>query len=452
MTGLWFEQALLPMGWAHRVAVDLAPDGTIAGVVPGIPDPQGRERHGIALPGLPNLHSHAFQRAMAGLTERQEQPNDTFWSWRGLMYRFAGRIDPDAMEAIAAFAYMEMLEAGFTRVGEFHYLHRQPDGSEYDAPAIMAQALASAAAQSGIALTLLPVFYASGDFGGSAPSPEQRRFISTLDSYASLLDASDAALAGLEDAVLGVAPHSLRATPLADLRHLPRLRSNAPVHIHIAEQQREVDACLAWSGRRPVELLLDNAEVDARWCLVHATHLDPGERKRVAASGAVVGLCPITEANLGDGIFPVAEFLGEGGRFGIGSDSNVRIDAAAELQLLEYGQRLVRQARNVTAIPGPSTGRSLFDHALAGGARALGQPCQGIAVGAPADMVSLRASSVDLVAREGDALLDSWIFARAQVDNVWRRGRMCVSGGHHRNRDAIERKYKEVVTGILEAG
>ncbi|BBC73390.1 formimidoylglutamate deiminase [Altererythrobacter sp. B11] len=450
MTGLWFERALLPTGWASNVAVDLTHRGTIAAIATDCADAGERMRYGVALPGVPNLHSHAFQRAMAGLTERREEARDTFWSWRSLMYRFAGRVGPEALQAIAALAYMEMLESGFTRVGEFHYLHHQPDGWEYDTPALMAQALASAAAECGIALTLLPVFYASADFGGTPPAAEQRRFVSTRDSYDRLFDGSEAAIAGLEDAIVGIAPHSLRATPLPDLNHLAHLRSDAPVHIHIAEQQQEVEACLAWSGKRPIELLLDNAEVDARWCLVHATHLDAGERKRVAASGAVVGLCPITEANLGDGLFPVAEFLEEQGVIGIGSDSNVRIDAAAELQWLEYGQRLTRQARNVAAIPGPSTGRSLFDHAVAGGARALGQNYHGIVVGAPADIVSLEASSIDLVGREDDAILDSWIFARAQVESVWRRGRMYVSGGRHCERDAIEHKYKQVVTRLLQ--
>ena len=436
-TILWFEQALLPDGWAQAVRVELQ-GATIAQVTPDAP-PQG-SRHAIGLPALSNLHSHAFQHGFAGLTERN-RGDDSFWSWREQMYRLVERMTPEDVTAIAAMAYVEMLEAGFGRVGEFHYLHHQPDGATYANPARMAEAVAEAAADSGIALTLLPVFYAHSDFGGKAPTQGQRRFVHDITSYARLLEASRAAVAGLDGAIVGIAPHSLRAVTEGELAELLRISPEGPVHIHIAEQLREVEASVAHSGLRPVEWLLRHAMVDQRWCLVHATHLTNAELAGIAASGAVAGLCPITEANLGDGLFPAAEFLALGGRFGIGSDSNVRIDAAGELRLLEYGQRLFRQRRNLLAAPGESVGGTIFRAALAGGGQALGAPCPAIAPDMPADLVALRR---DLVEAEGDAILDRWLFSRGSgaVDSLWRSGRRLVSEGRHIARDRIEAGYR----------
>lgn len=439
---LWFETALLPGGWAHEVRIVLA-GMRIGAIEIGAPPQPGDSRHGVALPGLPNLHSHAFQRAMAGLAEAPGgAARDDFWSWREAMYRLVGRLTPEDVCAVAAMAYVEMLEAGFTRAGEFHYLHHDVDGRGYGEPARMAAAIAEASAETGIALTLLPVFYAHAGFGGVAPSHAQRRFVTDIADFARLRADCATTLAGLDDAVLGVAPHSLRAVTPEQLTALLALAPDGPVHIHIAEQLPEVAACLAWSGRRPVEWLLDHAPVDERWCLVHATHVEPGELAGIAASAAVVGICPITEANLGDGLFPAGALLDGGGRFGIGSDSNVRIDAAEELRLLEYGQRLLHRQRNVLARDGRSTGRTLFDRALAGGGQALGARTSGLEVGAPADIVALE---VDGDGAAGDALLDRWIFARGRVDAVWRGGRQLVGGGRHVAHETVVARYRRTL-------
>jgi formimidoylglutamate deiminase len=444
---LHFAAALLPEGWSSDVRVSIEA-GLITRIETGMAPAPTDERHAIGLPGLGNLHSHAFQRGMAGLAETRGASCDSFWTWREVMYRFLERMGPDDLMAIAALAYMEMLETGFTRVGEFHYLHHDPAGHAYADPAAMSAAIAQAAADTGIALTLLPVFYAHGGFGGQAPGAGQRRFLHDLDSFATLRDHAARALASLPDAVLGLAPHSLRAATPAELRGLEAMAGNTPIHIHIAEQTREVDDCLAWSGARPVEWLLDHAQVDARWCLVHATHMTPDETRRLGESGAVAGLCPITEANLGDGLFPAQDFTG---LWGVGSDSNVLIDASEELRLYEYGQRLTRRGRNLLA-PGPntSTGAALFTQSLAGGGRALGAPA-GIVAGQSADLVSLDGDNPCLIGRSGDALIDGWLFAagRGAIDCVWRHGAKLVSGGRHHARAAIVRRYRATLTGLL---
>lgn len=442
-------RALLPHGWERDVRLTVV-DGCIVEVHTGVAAQAGDQRVPVLVPGVPNLHSHAFQRGMAGLTEIGGGDGDSFWSWRELMYRFLAKLVPDAVEAIAAQAYMEMLESGFTRVGEFHYLHHDADGRPYADRAEMSARIAAAAAQTGIGLTLLPVFYAHADFGGAAPNPAQRRLIHDVDGFAQLLDGARTALRPLPDAVLGIAPHSLRAVTGEELSALLPL-NDGPVHIHIAEQLREVDACMSWSGLRPVRWLYENAAVDARWCLVHATHIDDDERARIIASRAVAGLCPITEANLGDGLFPMQAFAREGGRFGVGSDSNVLIDAAEELRLLEYGQRLSLRGRNVIAPDAQrSSGRYLFDGAQEGGAQALGVMA-GLRPGASADLLELDADHPAMIAREGDALLDSWVFAarNGALRSVWRRGRQCVANGRHLQRDAITARFAQALRGVL---
>ncbi|PZO77338.1 MAG: formimidoylglutamate deiminase [Sphingomonas hengshuiensis] len=440
MRGMWCRQALLPCGWARDVRISLA-GGRIAAIDPGVPPLPDDDRCATLLPGMPNLHSHAFQRLMAGLAETRTGPaGDDFWGWRTLMYRLVGSITPDDLAAIAAMAFCEMVESGFTRVGEFQYLHHQPDGRPYADPAAMAAALAQAAEATGIALTLLPVFYAHAGFGGTPPQDGQRRFVTGLDEFATLLDASRRAVATLGDAVVGVAPHSLRAVTPEELALLATMAPDAPLHLHIAEQRREVADCIAWSGQRPVDWLLSHHAVDARWCLVHATHVTAQECSALAASGATVGLCPVTEANLGDGIFPAAAFVGAGGRFGIGSDSNVRIDLAEELRLLEYGQRLTLERRAVLVAGGWSNGRTMFNAARAGGHAALGGGPQ-IAVGERADLVALRPAPRDA----GDRALDGWIFARGSVERVWRAGREVVRDGRHTARDAIEAGFADVL-------
>jgi formiminoglutamate deiminase len=455
MTGrstLHFELALLPEGWGRDVRLSLA-GGRIASIEPGVGAVDAHERHAIGLPALGNGHSHAFQRAMAGLTEWKAAAAASFWTWRETMYRFLDGFGPEEVEAATAQAYVEMLEAGFTRVGEFHYLHHDTDGREYADIGEMASRVAAAAADTGIGLTLLPVFYAHAGFGGAPPAAGQRRFICDLRQYERLLVACEHAVAGLADAVLGVAPHSMRAVDETELRALERLRPGDPLHLHIAEQSQEVEDCVAWSGQRPVEWLFDRFDVDARWSLIHATHVTPGELARIARSGAVVGLCPITEANLGDGIFPAQEFLAQDGAVSVGTDSNVMIDAAGELRLLEYGQRLRLRARNVLATAGgASTGRVLYERAQAGGARSLGDSAAGgLAVGAPADLVSLDTGALPFTATKPDQWLDHWVFAarRPLVDCVWRAGRRVVQGGRHIHAERIARRYRKALARLM---
>jgi formimidoylglutamate deiminase len=452
MSRLWFRSALLPTGWTAGVSLEVH-QGRLARVLSGVSPEAGEECHAVAIPGLANVHSHTFQRAMAGLAEIAGPASDDFWTWREVMYAFVDRLGPDDVEAIAAWAFAEMLESGFTRVAEFHYLHHAPDGSHYGQRAELATRVAAAAAETGIGLTLLPVLYTHGNFGGAPPTGAQRRFINDIDGFARLLADSHAAIRRLPDAIIGVAPHSLRAVAPPDLDHAARLHLEGPVHIHVAEQRREVQDCLAWSGRRPVEWLLDHADVDSRWCLVHATHVTPAELSALAGSGAVAGLCPVTEANLGDGIFPAQDYLAEDGVLGIGTDSNIRIDAGAELCALEYSQRLRLQQRNVLAgASGRSTGRRLFEAALSGGGRASGCP-GGLAVGSPADFLTLNVEHPALIGRNEDALLDSWIFAGGQptIDCVWRAGHKVVAGGHHLQRDRLANRYRKVLGRLLGA-
>ncbi len=445
MAVLHAAQALLPQGWTADVRLTLE-RGRIAAVESGAEAQPGDERCAFLLPGLPNLHSHAFQRGMAGLAELRGPGSDTFWSWREIMYHFALNMTPDQSEAFAAQLYIEMLEAGFTRVGEFHYLHNDRDGRPYADIAEMTVRIAAAASRTGIGLTLLPVFYAHSNFGGAAPDPEQRRFILDLDQFERLLARSREITAGLTEGKVGVAPHSLRAVAPEELSAVVGLAGGGPIHMHVAEQVREVEDCLAWSGRRPVEWLLDNQPVDRRWCLIHATHMSETETAALARSGAVAGLCPVTEANLGDGIFPTQAFIGQGGRFGVGSDSNVLIGVADELRQLEYAQRLARRERNVLAAPGASTGTGLYRRAVEGGAAALGVE-SGLKAGAPADLVSLRVRH-DL-SPPVERLLDCWIFAAgASVDCVWVHGEKQVEAGRHRDREAVAARFAAAMKQI----
>jgi formimidoylglutamate deiminase len=448
---LFFKQALLPQGWGRDVAITLDA-GRIVAVESGVPAQPGDECHGIGLPGISNLHSHAFQRGMAGLAEIRGETADNFWTWRELMYRFVGRMSPDDIEAVAAQAYVEMLEAGFTRVGEFHYIHHDVSGASYDNIGELAERIVASVQATGIGLTLLPVFYAHAGFGGRAPDPGQRRFVSDIDGFSRLIEASRRAVAGQQGAVVGIAPHSLRAVTPEELQAILPLAGDGPVHIHAAEQTREVDECVAWSGQRPVQWLLDHAGLDHRWCLIHATHTTPEETRNLAQSGAVAGLCPITEANLGDGIFSAPPFIAQGGSFGIGSDSNVLIGVASELRQLEYAQRLAHRARNmVTGSAAVSTGRTLFDMALKGGSQALGVATSGLSEGSFADIVSLDASHVAMAGRSGDAILDSWIFAagHSPVDCVWARGEKVVEQGRHRHREAVASRFRRTLEGLL---
>jgi formimidoylglutamate deiminase len=434
---------------------------TIIGVDAGGRLSEGRpsERSGVmppslgqwVLPGMPNLHSHAFQRAMAGLAERRSRIDDSFWSWREIMYGFAAAISPEALQAIAAQLYVEMLKAGYTQVCEFHYLHHQPDGTPYTQPEAMSLALIEAAREAGIALTLLPVLYMSGGFDGRALAPRQCRFGNSVDSYLRLLQSLRAY--ENEQMRVGIALHSLRAVPVDAMHEVlaSEAAQNCPIHIHVAEQIGEVQDCLALRGARPVEWLLDNAKVDARWCLVHATHLTDTETTQLAASGAVAGLCPTTEANLGDGLFPLADYLDAGGSLGIGSDSHISISPVEELRWLEYGQRLISRHRNIGARrAGASVGETLWRAALHGGAQASGLPLGELATGMRADLLVLDEQSPLLAARDTPSVIDSFLFAgnTPLVRHVMCGGEWVVRDFHHRDEERIAARYRDAVTTL----
>ena len=446
MSVIHAASALTPDGWRADVLLSIEA-GRFSAVEAGVAPSPRAHRCAIAVPGMANLHSHAFQRGMAGHAEVRGQSPDSFWTWREWMYRFALTMTPDHVEAVARQVYVEMLEAGFTRVGEFHYLHHDRDGRPYAAIAEMATRIAAAADEAGIGLTLLPVFYAHANFGAQPATPGQRRFVSGLDGFARLLEGCRAAVDRLTGANVGVAPHSLRAVAPEELAVVCAMAGDGPIHIHAAEQIREVEDCIAWSGAPPVAWLLNNAEVDARWCLIHATHMTARETERLPRTGAIAGLCPVTEANLGDGVFNGPAFVGGGGRFGIGTDSNVRIGVADELRQLEYAQRLFHRARNLMAVAGGSTGRALFDGALRGGAAALRADGGGLAPGAPANLVTLDAAHAGLAGCAGDDILDAWIFgaAKTAIDEVWVRGRRLVAGGRHCRRDEIGSRFRAVM-------
>ncbi|HTW27956.1 MAG TPA: formimidoylglutamate deiminase [Acetobacteraceae bacterium] len=453
MRNLYLDAALLPDGWAERVLLRCDARGRIASVTSDVPCPTDAERlAGVALPGIPNLHSHAHQRAIAGLAERAgPDAADCFWTWRDAMYRALAGIGPDELEAIATQLYVEMLRAGYTTVAEFHYLHHDHDGRRFADPAEMSHRLVAAARRAGIRLVLLPVLYAASGFDGGPPLAGQRRFALDADGYAGLLQALRQAYGDAADVTLGVAPHSLRAVPPPLLQEAVALAGEAPIHLHIAEQVREVEECRAHTGVRPVAWLLDRFAVGPRWCLVHATHMEAAETVALAETGAVAGLCPTTEANLGDGIFPAASFRAAGGRFGIGSDSHISVSPVEELRWLEYAQRLVLRRRAVLANgPDRPTGRSLVEAAIAGGAQACGFAASGLVPGAPADLLVLDPADPLLAGRRGDALLDAFVFAgnRPLVRQVVVGGRVVVRDGHHPNESAAAADFMATLARI----
>jgi formimidoylglutamate deiminase len=449
---IFAETALLPDGWARNVAVGIAPDGTIAKVEPNA-GPEGKQRvNGPLLPGMVNLHSHAFQRAMAGLTEVAVNPDDSFWSWRDLMYRLVGRLQPEQVSAIAAYLYVDMLKGGYTSVAEFHYLHHDIDGRPYANAAEMSSSVLTAAEATGIRMTLLPVMYAHGGFGGKAPSDGQRRFIHTPDDYLQLLDSLEGQCAIGRNA-LGACFHSLRAVTPEEITHVLRgVKATMPIHIHIAEQQGEVDACLEWSGKRPIQLLYDRWPVDQRWCLIHATHADADEVAQMAGSGAVVGICPSTEANLGDGLFPAVAYAQAGGQFGIGSDSHVSVSVVEELRWLEYGQRLKHERRNrLHSGSQTNIGGYLYGAALAGGAQALGQKVGRIEAGYQADLIILDARHPMLSGVTGDDIFGRWLFAGSSrmIRDVMVAGDWVVQDGRHPDEIEAGRAFAAALRPLL---
>ena len=447
---LFAENALTPEGWQRDVRIDVDATGTIAAVRPDASSQGAECVAGPLIPGMPNLHSHAFQRAIAGRTGRAGGDGDSFWTWRAAMYAFLDRVDADAFAAIAAQAYVEMLKAGYTRVAEFHYVHHDPEGKPYDDPAELAHRIVDAGATTGIALTLLPVFYAHAGFGGAPPAAGQRRFVHSIPSYARVIEAL-AKSAARADWNLGVAPHSLRAVAQGELATIVELvPRGSPIHIHAAEQQKEVADCIAWSGARPIAWLLDHAQVDARWCIVHATHMTADETRGLAASGAVAGLAPTTEADLGDGTFAARDYLGAGGAFGVGSDSNTIIDPYAELRQLEWSQRLLQQSRNVLAAADAPVGHALYVAAARGGAQATAVAAGAIAPGCRADLVVLDPADPALAEQGVDTLLDAAIFGpcRKPVRDVMVGGRWVVRDGHHADEDAVLARYRSTIAEL----
>ena len=453
MSVFFAERALLPTGWATNVRIVVGTDGRLTQVQA---DTHGQGAHhvkGPLLPGMPNLHSHAFQRAMAGLAEVAGNPNDSFWTWRDLMYRLVGKISPEQLGVIARQLYIEMLKTGYTSVAEFHYVHHEVSGQPYANPAELALRISEAARSTGIGLTLLPVLYSHSGFGAQAPNDGQRRFINSTEQYLRLQQQLQPLLAQQPAQHVGLCFHSLRAVTPEQLHEVLRASdTRCPVHIHIAEQQKEVDDCLSWSGKRPIQWLYDNVEVNQRWCLVHGTHANADEVRLMAQSQAVAGLCLTTEANLGDGIFPAVDYLAQGGRMGIGSDSHISVSVVEELRWLEYGQRLRDQRRNrLYRSDQPMVGRTLYDAAQAGGAQALGQPVAGLAVGQRADWLVLDGNDPYLATAQDDAILNRWLFAGGdrQVRDVWVNGQQVVRDGRHADEEASCRDFTRVLRELL---
>ena len=442
MTGsrLHAADALLPTGWARDVLLEWDEHGDLVAVTPDVPAPEGAATAaGPVVPGLTNLHSHAFQRAFAGLAEFRGSSDDSFWSWRERMYRVANAVTPDELDAIATWLFVEMLEGGYTSVCEFHYLHNDVDGRPYADDSTLAAGLMRAADRVGLGVTLLPVLYQQGGFGGVAPTEGQRRFVRSTDTVLRLVETMRRACDRRSSRV-GLALHSLRAvTPEAMqqvLSGLDTLDRTAPIHIHVAEQPREVEECLAWSGQRPVEWLLDHAPVDQRWCLVHATHMSAGETHRASATGAVAGLCPTTEANLGDGIFDWPAWTAAGhGRWGVGSDSHITVNAADELRLLEYSLRLRTGRRNVAATARePHVATAMTLAAAAGGAAAAGRSVAGLTPGQRADFVVLDGAHPLIAGLPAPDALDAHVFAShraSAIDAVVVGGQQVVRQGRH---------------------
>jgi formimidoylglutamate deiminase len=452
MNALFARHALLPEGWQGDVLIEWDARGNLTCVQPGARPPLGVARADYVVPGMVNLHSHAFQRALGGLTEKAGEGPDSFWTWRELMYRFAAHITPEQAEAIAAQLFSECLRHGYTSLCEFHYIQRDPAGDMYARPAEIAERVAAAGQQAGIGLTLLPVLYSHSGFGEQPLTPHQKRFRTDVDTVLRIVEALDPLRGGQLE--VGAAPHSLRAAGIEQIRELAAaLPAGRPLHIHIAEQQGEVQQSLDFCGQRPVDYLFGQLAVDARWCLVHATHLNEAEVAQLAASGAVAGLCPTTEANLGDGLFPLADYLARGGRWGIGSDSHVSQSPVEELRWLEYGQRLLHQRRNVAATPARrDVALNLWQDALGGGAQAAGRPVGALAQGRRADLLVLDCAHPNL-----DGVCESDVLGRLVfcgndnlVRDVLAGGRWVVQGGRHMAQEAIGRRYRQAIQQLRE--
>jgi len=454
----WCASALLHRGWASEVLIEVDSLGNIADIRSSVAraglDASTTVLDGAVLPGMPNLHSHAHQRAMAGLGERAAEGDDSFWTWRKAMYHTLATINPDQLYHIARMLYLEMLEAGYTRVAEFQYLHHDQQGNGYSNPAEMTLQCARAAADVGIGFTALPVLYRYGGFGGQLAGAAQKRFINDARSFAAIVAQLKDGLA--ENQCLGIAPHSLRAVS-ADLLNevLAGCDQQTMVHIHIAEQIAEVEDCVAWCSQRPVEWLYHHFPVDQRWCLIHATHMTAEETRTVSAAGSIVGLCPTTEANLGDGFFNAVEYFTDQGAWGIGSDSHISVSPVEELRWLEYGMRLNHRKRNILVDQDEHTrhtGQSLYQRGAEGGARACDIDAGMLKPGARADFIALDCTQPRLYGRSQGALLDSWIFSgnhNAVVDVVV-GGEQVITAGQHRSADDIQHLYQKTIDQLAD--
>ena len=453
MTGkIWANSVLLESGWADSVEIKIDSTGNITTISPDLPYSDG-DRVEVLIPAIPNVHSHAHQRAMAGLGESAGDTQDSFWTWRKVMYHYLERIQPDNLFHIAAQLYLEMLKAGYSCVGEFQYLHHDLNGQAYDNRAEMSLQCLQAATQIGIGFTALPVLYRYGGFGSAAALDGQKRFLNDADGFIEIVKGLQSATTNDANCSVGIAPHSLRAINrdlLAEV--IASLESLAAIHMHVAEQTKEIDDCLDWSGKRPVEWLFENFDVDQKWCLIHATHINDQETAAMAGSGCVAGLCPTTEANLGDGFFNAREYFAQRGCWAIGSDSHISIDPVEELRWLEYGMRLQTHGRNVlVSDASANTGRNLLDGALAGGAQACGRNIGSIAEGYRADLVVLDHEHPRLYGRSKDDLIDSWIFSGNSnlVRDVYIGGNKIIDNGHHADEDTIARNYLNTLDQLI---
>ncbi len=453
MTGkIWANSALLASGWADSVEIKIDAMGNITTISPDLPYSDG-DRVEVLIPAIPNVHSHAHQRAMAGLGERAGDTRDSFWTWRKVMYHYLERIQPDNLFHITAQLYLEMLKAGYSCVGEFQYLHHDLNGQAYDNRAEMSLQCLQAATRVGIGFTALPVLYRYGGFGSAAALDGQKRFLNDADGFIEIVKGLQSATINDANCSVGIAPHSLRAINrdlLAEV--IASLENLAAIHVHVAEQTKEVDDCLDWSGKRPVEWLFENFDVDQKWCLIHATHINDQETAAMAGSGCVAGLCPTTEANLGDGFFNAREYFAQRGCWAIGSDSHISIDPVEELRWLEYGMRLQTRGRNVlVSDASANTGRNLLDGALAGGTQACGRNIGSIAEGYRADLVVLDHEHPRLYGRSKDDLIDSWIFSGNSnlVRDVYIGGNKIIDNGHHADEDTIARNYRNTLDQLI---
>jgi formimidoylglutamate deiminase len=449
---LFAERILLSSGWQQQQTLTIE-NGVITAIENGYID--GAEKVGVVIPGMVNCHSHAFQRAFAGFSEQGSEGQDSFWTWRSIMYKFIDQLTSENAQTIATQLYIEMLKMGYTRVAEFHYLHHEINGDNHAELAEMAKAIFNASQQSGIGLTLLPVLYRFSGFGPLPSNDGQKRFINSVEQFNTLVSDCFTLSASYKNTNVGIAPHSLRAVDKPSLdqavKHVRSLDDKAPIHIHIAEQQKEVDDCLAHYGQRPVEWLLKNAELDEQWCLIHATHINEEERKGIIASKAIAGICPTTEANLGDGIFPTTEFLAEKGTLAIGSDSHISVNPVEELRWLEYAQRLIKQQRAILATENEaSVGRNLWQQAALGGAQSTNSNTGELAIGKQADLLVLNSSKIALFAHNDQNLLDSMIFASQQnmVNDVMVNGEWAIQNGKHHLEQETEQAFAQLLASL----